>query len=321
MNGPDALGVLSSTSFVVERSRSVRIDRQALAAWAAEAAPGLRPPAWDGQRHFAAKDEADTAMYILVQDALNFCFWGDPPWEVSYDVTVHRGYWGLTAALRRALDVGCPLLDPAYLENITLVDLEFILRGRGRLPLMRERLEHLREVGRVLQREFGGRFARMIEAAGGSAAALAGLLARHMASFDDRARYDGHEVRFYKRAQICAADLYGALGGQGLGAFRDMDALTAFADYELPRVLRDLGILVYGPELAARVDAGRPIPAKSPEEVEIRANTIWAVEYLRQELARHGATLLPYQVDWLLWERSQREPGRTPHHRTLTVYY
>lgn len=316
----DPLGVLSSTFFVVENSRTVRIDHQALAAWAA-AAPGLRPPTWDDRRHFTAADPADVATYVLVQDALNFCFWGDPPWAVTYDGAVHRGYWGLTAALRRALDVGCPLLDAAYLENLTLPDLAFILRGEGRLPLMRERLENLREVGRVLQRDFGGRFTRMIEAAGGSAAALAGLLAGRLTSFDDRAGYGGREVCFYKRAQLCVADLHGALGGRGWGAFRDMDRITAFADYELPRVLRELGILVYDPDLAARVDARRPIPPGGAEEVEIRANAVWAVEYLRRELVRHGVPLLPYQLDWLLWERSQQAPPRQPAHRTLTIYY
>lgn len=321
LSDADSLNVLSTASFVAQNSRSVRIDERALAAWADRVAPDLEPPVWDAARHFQAADPADTAMYILVQDTLNFCFWSDHPWEVEYEGGVHRGYWGLTAALRRALDVGCPLLDAAYLENITLVDLEFILRGRGRLLLMRERLENLREVGRVLQRDFGGRFDRMIEAAGGSAPALVGLLARHLTSFDDRAYFDGREVFFYKRAQICVADLYGALGGRGLGDFRDIEVLTAFADYELPRVLRDLGILVYNEGLAARVDAGRLIMAGSPEEVEIRANTVWAVELLRRELARHGKRLAPYQIDWILWERSQREPRCSLHHRTLTIYY
>lgn len=39
------------------------------------------------------------------------------------------------------------------------------------------------------------------------------------------------QVFFYKRAQIFVGDVYGALGGQGLGAFHDMAALTMFADY------------------------------------------------------------------------------------------
>jgi hypothetical protein len=36
-------------------------------------------------------------------------------------------------------------------------------------------------------------------------------------------------VFFYKRAQIFVGDLFGAFGGQGLGAFHDIDQLTMFA--------------------------------------------------------------------------------------------
>ena len=43
------------------------------------------------------------------------------------------------------------------------------------------------------------------------------------------------------------------LQGRGLGAFHDIDRLTMFADYRVPVVLRQLGILEYSPELAFKV--------------------------------------------------------------------
>jgi hypothetical protein len=60
-------------------------------------------------------------------------------------------------------------------------------------------------------------------------------------------------VFLYKRAQIFVADLYGAFGGSGLGGFGDIGALTMFADYRVPVVLRLLGVLQYGPGLADKV--------------------------------------------------------------------
>ena len=57
----------------------------------------------------------------------------------------------------------------------------------------------------------------------------------------------------YKRAQIFVADVWGAFGGAGLGAFSDVGRLTTFADYRVPVVLRQLGILVYSADLAAQV--------------------------------------------------------------------
>lgn len=57
----------------------------------------------------------------------------------------------------------------------------------------------------------------------------------------------------YKRAQIFVGDVWGAFGGLGPGAFRDMGRLTTFADYRVPVVLRLMGVLRYSPALAAKV--------------------------------------------------------------------
>jgi hypothetical protein len=64
------------------------------------------------------------------------------------------------------------------------------------------------------------------------------------------------QVFLYKRAQIFVADLYGAFGGTGLGAFSDISCLTMFADYRVPVVLRCMGVLEYSDQLAAKVGGG-----------------------------------------------------------------
>ena len=45
------------------------------------------------------------------------------------------------------------------------------------------------------------------------------------------------QVFLHKRAQIYVADLHGAFGGQGLGAFGDIAQLTMFADYRVSSTL------------------------------------------------------------------------------------
>ena len=69
-------------------------------------------------------------------------------------------------------------------------------------------------------------FADLVEAASGSAERLAGLLDR-MPLYRDVSRYHGIDVPLYKRAQITAADLALAFGGQGPGHFADLDRLIA----------------------------------------------------------------------------------------------
>jgi hypothetical protein len=146
-------------------------------------------------------------------------------------------------------------------------------------------------------------------------------VAAELPSFDDRASYQGAPVRFFKRAQILCSDLYGAYAGRGLGAFDDLEALTAFADYKLPQVLRELGVLTYGPSLAGRVDGLQELAPGSPEEVEIRASTVVAVERLRQALAARGRPLMAFEIDWYLWELGQQTGWRHPYHRTRTIFY
>jgi hypothetical protein len=41
--------------------------------------------------------------------------------------------------------------------------------------------------------------------------------------------------------------------GEGLGRFDDISQLTMFADYRVPVVLRQMGILVYSSQLAQKV--------------------------------------------------------------------
>jgi hypothetical protein len=324
----DPLGVLRSTLPVVQQASHVQLDPgrvEALASrWAQE---GWRVPAWNAGLHFN-DGTWRTVNWMLLTDALNFCFWGDPGqprWAVEYRGEVYNGYWAETASLLRALDEGRPLWDAAYLSNLNLAELSDIFRpapGVSAIPLLEERLANACEVGRVLLGQYDGQFARAVEAAGGSAVRLARQIVADFPSFDDRARYRGAEVRFYKRAQICVADLHGTFGGQGWGHFSDLDQLTIFADYKLPQVLRREGILAYTPALTAKIARLELLPPGSPEEVEIRAATVWAGELLRRALEARGVHALASEIDYHLWVLGQAPaPDDLPYHRTRTIYY
>ena len=47
------------------------------------------------------------------------------------------------------------------------------------------------------------------------------------------------------------------LQGRVLGHFDDIGQLTMFADYRVPAVLREMGILQYSPQLAAKVGSSQ----------------------------------------------------------------
>jgi hypothetical protein len=318
----DNLGVLESVEVAAPLCRQVHIDPARLAEVCAAISPeDLKLPAWDFPV-FIREDDDALAGQILLFNAVNFCYWGEQQWKVEYSGEWWDGSLAMLDAIRRAWAEGVPLLDGAYLAQLSEADFEHILRGRGRLHLMPERLAIWREAGRVLCAGFGGRFTNVIAAAHGDAPALVRLLVDRFPSFEDVRALDGRLIRFYKRAQLAAAQLYEAFGGRGWGRLARTDRLTVFADYKLPQVLRRLGILVYDANLAATVDGQILIPAGDRREVEIRLSTVWAAELMRRTLAPRMPHVTALHLDYWLWYAGRDQgPGVRPYHRTLTTAY
>ncbi len=371
---PDQLGVLTSTRPVVElgelvwiNSEHVRVLQGRLMAFARRTHPQLTGqqdgaghektyavggaeqradainrvptagPMWDTRYHFFDGTER-TVNWLLLLDALNFCFWGEkgqPRWSIEYKGERLNGYWAEAAALTRAVEEGYPLWDARYLSEISNADMAAIFRGAPALetsagnpataigiPLFEQRVANAREVGRVLLERFDGQFSHVIEEAAGSAVRLALLLVEYFPSFRDVASFRGQAVLFYKRAQICVADLRAGFGGQHWGALSDVDQLTIFADYKLPQLLRHFGVLEYHPTLAERIDRQELLEPGGEEEVQIRAATVWACEFLRQTIsAATDETLTAADIDAQLWLLSQDIPNMRPYHRVRTIYY
>jgi len=325
----DSLGVLSSTRQVVEQGENVWINPEQIEAlcqrWVEEDAQQstLTNPQWDARYHFFDATER-SVNWLLVLDALNFCFWAEREqkrWTIEYQGQVLNGYWAEAAALKRAAEENIPLWDAQFLSTISEKTITHIFRGEGAIPLLEQRVANAREIGCQLLEHYEGQFSHMIEQAQGSAVKLASSLVQHFPSFNDTALYRTHTIRFYKRAQICVADLYSAFGAQQWGAFHDIGQLTIFADYKLPQVLRHANVLEYQTTLAERVDNRELIAAGSEEEVEIRAATIWACELLRRAMQEYGHFITAADIDLRLWQMGQQSAEMRPYHRTRTIYY
>jgi hypothetical protein len=83
-------------------------------------------------------------------------------------------------------------------------------------------------------------------------------------------------------------------------------------------VLRIDGVLAFDAGLVARIDREELIAHDSPEEVEIRACAVHAVELL---VAAHGATTAT-AVDNALWHRGATPRYKAhPRHRARTTAY
>ena len=248
-------------------------------------------------------------------------------------------YEHVAGGLKRALTRDDDALDVDKLKAMTGTRLRELLKWPRPLPLEEERARLLREVGTQLDVLWDGSAAKMIRAARQSAPALVDIVAKTFPGFRDVAVYarDGMQCFLYKRAQIFVGDVWGRFGGTGLGDFADsIKELTMFADYRVPVVLRNLGVLRYDENLSVKVDrAVGTIPAGSDEEVEIRACSVQAVERIRallekrlevehelQPVAGLGPGLTSVAIDWYLWGVGEKDRDEgPPHHRTITVFY
>ena len=290
----DPLGVRAACRQVVEEALEVRLGALDSAVAALQEQP---VPPWDTHRHYAGERIVE---YVLVLDTLNFSFWGSG-----------RGYWQLAEALRDAFQAGQPLWEAATLLALDEAALTAVI---GSFPLMERRVEALQELAQLALREANGELAALVPP---SAPELAAFLSRNLESFRDVSVYGEMEVPFPKRAQIAAADLWGS----GAIDFPDIDQLTCFADYKLPQALRHLGALEYSEHLARKVDDWVELEPGAPEEVEIRAATVVAVEELRDRLGAAGRRLTALEVDWMLWSYAQGLYPVRPYHRVRTVFY
>jgi hypothetical protein len=274
----------------------------------------------DPSIHYLGHGEA-TIAFFLTLNAVNF---GSGYFPLLLGDPAASGFRAVAAALTDRFEKQGPI--PAEeLARLTPADCAALFGQDLADPLAAELMalfsRGLNDLGRLLLARFGGDFGRLVEAAGHSAGRLVGLLAE-MPLFRDVAEYRGVSVPFFKRAQLTAVDLHIAISGRGPGRFDDLERLTLIADNLVPHVLRHDGILAYDEALAARIDAGEPIPAGSAEEVEIRACTVHAGELLLDGLRRRGRNAGALWLDNLLWHRGQRpEFRRLPRHRTRTPFY
>ena len=99
-----------------------------------------------------------------------------------------------------------------------------------------------------------------------------------------------------------------------------------FADNLVPHVLRLEGVLTFDRPLRARIEAVDDISVGSPEEIEIRACGVHAVELLTEavRIRRHDARpdITPAALDDVLWRLGGGARYKAqPRHRSRCVFY
>jgi hypothetical protein len=252
----------------------------------------------------------ERAAFWLTLDAINF---GSGWFPTLNKRPGHSGYLTVAAGLKdRFAEHG--QWSPDELERLDAPEVATVLGQDPDHELMALFAASLRDLGRHVRT--AGSFEAVVDSAGGSAVALAEELSG-WDSFADVSRYDGRAIPFLKRAQIVGADLTRA----GVADLRDLRRLTMFADNLVPHVLRLDGILDFDAELTSRIERGELLEHGSPEEVEIRACALHAVELIAAARTDSCAA----DIDQLLWLRGGGAGGSKykarPRHRSRCTAY
>ncbi len=320
----DPFQILESTRWVLENARFVSVKEENVSSLI-EIIRGRFPQGPDKETMgFKSSGSVDNDVQrYFVEDTVNFSFWAgkdEKRWEVEWPAgnIVKGGWFGFTACFDRAIASGVPILDADYLETLSREQGEHFFRSVDgvKIPLLEERVRNLNEAGEILKKRFRGQFRNAVEEADFDAVELVRLILEVFPSFRDVSVLEGREVFFLKRAQLCPNDLNYILEKAGK-PIKNLSALTVFADYKIPQILRAHRIIEYAPPLAERVDNYIELPKDSREEIEIRSATIWGAELLRQAIPE----LSGRQIDNAVWLLSQNQEGLKPYHRTRTIFY
>jgi len=331
LHWPPQLGspVTESLRPVIENSRDVRTHYEKIveiAGWMAYEElpmPNLAVP-------YGLEKTPDVAMdFVMVGNTIDTAF-TDFKTHVKFQTDYAGAHLSDSEAmfgcLKRAMDRGIPILDGKFLAKITRPDMEKIFAGNMEIPMIEEKMALFRQTGDVLAAKYGGRYYNFIRSCPprlyDNGNGLIERLVLEFPRYNDVSLYDGHEVRFYKLAQLGFWQIYSGLGAAGSFKLEDPQKMTAFADYIVPVALRLMGMTSYSPALEHAINTYQLIPRDSHQEIEIRAHCLYATALLADEINKlrppDQHVIIP-QIDARLW--THYHTTTWPHHLTQTIMY
>jgi len=321
--------ILNSIKPVVEKSKFVSINKENLNKLV-EKLKNVPLKNWDNEMQLLGTLE-QTLLYYFFLDSINFCFWqekGKEKWKIEKDGKWIDGYYAFSYAIKKSFLENKKLQSVESIVKISFEDFKRIFQGdfsqtmaQGELLLMEYRYKIVKQNFRILQDKYWGSVKNLVLEANGNVNKLVRLLITDFPSFRDVSEFQNQKVYFLKRAQLFPSDLYHAFLGKNFGEFKNIEDLTIFVDYKIPQLLESEGVLVYSEKLKNLIQNEELIKKDSIEEIEIRANTIYACELIVKKLAEIGRNLSPNDLDWLLWSLSKEYKPKMLYHKTITINY
>ncbi len=246
--------------------------------------------------------------YLLILHTIgDYCFWADNKWSIKTNTGILDGTYAIMYLIAKRMHQG---------QSFQMSEREFqeFLKGNNTIPLLKDRYNNLCLMHQFLN---GQKFYDLIKDKTNDIELLEYLIT-NLSYLEDISEYKGKKVYFYKRAQLLTSDIL-HIREYKEGIKVDYSSLVGCADYKIPQVLNNLGILDYSSNLENKIINKIELPENSEEEIEIRANTLVVIDYIANKLNNKISRMDINDYIWLLGQ--DKSKITKPYHRTLTKHY
>lgn len=253
--------------------------------------------------------------FLLLYNSMNFSYFGDPKWSIEYNGEIYDGALGLIAAFARSFESSFNMIDFNYIKDLSYDDFKNFINGNIEIPMIEKRYENIITTSKVVCKKMKGNFAKYIRNVKNDTK-LFEIVINNFKSFEDVSTYNGKTIHFYKRAQLLVSDILHYISKYNNNVV--YSNIIGAADYKIPQVLRYKKIIKYDESLERLVDNCIAIKKNSTYEVEIRAVTLYVINYISKRLIKYPS----FEINDAIWLESQSMPSNVkPYHRTRTTAY
>ena len=255
-------------------------------------------------------DVKEIINFLFIYHAIgDYCFWGDPKWEVQTDLGIMDGSYAIMYLILNRFKSNNDF-------EMSFDEFKELLKGNVTIPLLEDRYQNLIKMNNFLKSK-NKTFYELIKELNADSE-LFEYIVNNLDYFEDVSNYEGKEILFYKRAQLLTSDIL-HVREKKENVEVDYFNLIGCADYKIPQVMRCYGMLEFSDSLRDLVDSKVELKEGSIEEIEIRANTLKVINYIYEKLNKKYSRMDINDFIWLLGQ--DKSQMTKPYHRTLTKHY
>lgn len=306
--------IIICCNYVSKNSKHVTINEEKLNLFV-ENIKDIKMNHWLSSSPFGLLDlSVETIInFLLIYESINFSFWGEPKWTIDTNIGKLDGSIALLYVLLQYVK------ESKSTDFSSMSKKEFlkILKGNIKIPLFEKRFKIIKEVSAIVNDKMQGNFYQYIKDITSDIELFETIIA-NFPSFKDERLYNKQTIYFYKLAQLLTSDIL-HIREQKEKIKVNYTHLVGCADYKIPQILREFGILNYDNKLAKIVDNHIEIPINSIYEVEIRANMITVINMINKKLNYKYCRI--DINDFIYMQKNNKNFKMKPYHLTRCTNY